>query len=127
MRRIFNIAAIAVLALTVMSCQPSLIGEWHYVRTEYYEDGKLDEVDDSEEYWVICFEEDGLGYQIEYEYKDSMYWVCEEDMLYIDNTPIENLKRAGSMKIKQLDNDELHLERQRKRNRSTVYIFQRVK
>jgi hypothetical protein len=127
MRRLFNIAAIAVLALTAMSCQPSLIGEWHHVKTEYYVKGELDEVEQSDEDWVLCFQENGLGYQFEYGGEDSMYWLCKGDTLYIDDDPIKDLERAGCARIKSLDKKELHLERKRRFNRSAVYIFQRVK
>lgn len=126
MRRLFNIAAIAVLALTAMSCEPSIIGEWHHVRTEYYVKGELDEVDNEAEDWVLCFEKGGEGYQIEYGYNDPMYWLCEGDVLYVDNTPIENLKRAGSMKIKSLERTELQLAREKKRS-STVYVFKKLR
>ena len=125
MKRLFNIAAIAVLALTAMSCQPSIIGEWHYIRTEYYDDGQLEEVDNNPEEWVLCFQDEGTGYQIEYGYNDPMYWLCEEDVLYIDNRPIHKLENAGCMKIKELDDKELHLARERRRN-TAVYVFQRA-
>lgn len=128
MKRLFNIIAIAVLALTAMSCQPSIIGEWNLVKTEYYRNGELQDVETADEVgdsWTLCFQEDGKGYQIEYDYKDPMYWVCEEDMLYIDNRPIKDIKKAGDAKIKLLEKDELHLAREKK-HRTTVYVFKRV-
>ena len=128
MKRFVKVVVIAVLALAAVSCKPSIIGEWQYVRAEYYEAGELVDTDNEADDWILTFHKDGTGYEHEYGVGDKMYWVYEDDILYINDYPIGNLDEASWLKVKRVENQELHLMwEDLDMEYAEVYIFRKVK
>lgn len=128
MKRLFKVVLIAVLALVAVSCKPSLVGEWQYVRAEYYEAGELVEVDDEADDWSLQFRKDGTGYEHEYGEGNEMYWMHQDDVLYVNDYPIGDLDEAGSLQVKFLNAKELHLMwEDLNMDYAEVYVFRKIK
>lgn len=127
MKRLFKVALIAILALAAVSCAPSVVGEWEYISTEYYEDGELVEADYYDEDWGFVFKEDGTGYEIDEGDRVYIYWELEDDLFYYDYSPIYDINADDILEVKKLTSSELQLVWYDNYGDAEVYTFKKVK
>lgn len=128
MKRFVKVAVIAALALAAASCKQSIVGEWQFVKAECYEDGELLEVDEDSDYWSLMFFEDGTGWEREYDEESSFYWICDDDRLYMDEFPLNQLDNVGWFDVKSLKENELQLMwKELDYDYMEVYIFKKIK
>ena len=128
MKRFVKVVVIAALALAAASCKQSIVGEWQFVKAECYEDGELLEVDEDSDYWSLMFFEDGTGWEREYDEESSFYWICDDDRLYMDEFPLNQLDNVGWFDVKSLKEDELQLMwKELDYDYMEVYIFKKIK
>ena len=128
MQRLFKVVVFAVLALVIASCKPSIVGEWQFVKAECYEEGELLEVDEDSDYWSLMFFEDGTGWEREYDEESSFYWICDDDRLYMDEFPLNQLDNVGWFDVKSLKENELQLMwKELDYDYMEVYIFKKIK
>lgn len=109
MKRLFNVLLIAVFAMVAYSCKPSIVGEWTYVKTQYYEDGEFDGEDYDDDYEVLQFNEDGTGVENDGYTSEIIYWKYEGGYLYMDYDPIKKLDMGDALKVEELGKDNLKL------------------
>lgn len=128
MKRFVKVVVIAALALAAASCKQSIVGEWQFVKAECYEDGELLEVDEDSDYWSLMFFEDGTGWEREYDEESSFYWICDDDRLYMDEFPLNQLDNVGWFDVKSLKENELQLMwKELDYDYMEVYIFKKIK
>ena len=128
MKRFVKVVVIAALALAAASCKQSIVGEWQFVKAECYEDGELLEVDEDSDYWSLMFFEDGTGWEREYDEESSFYWICDDDRLYMDEFPLNQLDNVGWFDEKSLKENELQLMwKELDYDYMEVYIFKKIK
>ena len=128
MKRFVKVVVIASLALAAASCKQSIVGEWQFVKAECYEDGELLEVDEDSDYWSLMFFEDGTGWEREYDEESSFYWICDDDRLYMDEFPLNQLDNVGWFDVKSLKENELQLMwKELDYDYMEVYIFKKIK
>lgn len=128
MKRFVKVVVIAALALAAPSCKQSIVGEWQFVKAECYEDGELLEVDEDSDYWSLMFFEDGTGWEREYDEESSFYWICDDDRLYMDEFPLNQLDNVGWFDVKSLKENELQLMwKELDYDYMEVYIFKKIK
>lgn len=128
MKRFVKVVVIAALALAAASCKQSIVGEWQFVKAECYEEGELLEVDEDSDYWSLMFFEDGTGWEREYDEESSFYWICDDDRLYMDEFPLNQLDNVGWFDVKSLKENELQLMwKELDYDYMEVYIFKKIK
>ena len=128
MKRFVKVVVIAALTLAAASCKQSIVGEWQFVKAECYEDGELREVDEDSDYWSLMFFEDGTGWEREYDEESSFYWICDDDRLYMDEFPLNQLDNVGWFDVKSLKENELQLMwKELDYDYMEVYIFKKIK
>ena len=128
MKRFVKVVVIAALALAAASCKQSIVGEWQFVKADCYEDGELLEVDEDSDYWSLMFFEDGTGWEREYDEESSFYWICDDDRLYMDEFPLNQLDNVGWFDVKSLKENELQLMwKELDYDYMEVYIFKKIK
>ena len=128
MKRFVKVVVIAALALAAASCKQSIVGEWQFVKAECYEDGELLEVDEDSDYWSLMFFEDGTGWEREYDEESSFYWICDDDRLYMDEFPLNQLDNVGWFDVMSLKENELQLMwKELDYDYMEVYIFKKIK
>ena len=119
MKRLFNVALIATLAMIVCSCKPSVVGEWKLVRTAIFDNEELVESlefeDGQEDVMIMRLDKDGTGYSSEGEEGYEIYWKMVDEKLYIDAEPIveeelEEWDDTEAAKVKTLDRKTLQLQ-----------------
>ena len=128
MKKLFTFVLPALFVLMATSCKPSLEGTWLYEKTECYEDGKLVEVDDEEFAWTFRFNDNGTGFEYDEGDGGAFYWKYVGGILYMDDDPILNLKKAPSLKVKSLERKELQLmwtEDEEYGDYAEVYVFRK--
>ena len=114
--------------MAAASCKQSIVGEWQFVKAECYEDGELLEVDEDSDYWSLMFFEDGTGWEREYDEESSFYWICDDDRLYMDEFPLNQLDNVGWFDVKSLKENELQLMwKELDYDYMEVYIFKKIK
>ena len=128
MKRFVKVVVIAALALAAASCKQSIVGEWQFVKAECYEEGELLEVDEDSDYWSLMFFEDGTGWEREYDEESSFYWICDDDRLYMDEFPLNQLDNVGWFDVKSLKENELQLMwKELDYDYMEAYIFKKIK